>query len=1427
MAARKPSSKPRPGSGQAVASSDKPELLPVVGIGASAGGLEALKAFFGAMPENPGAAFVVVVHLDPTHESLMPDLLARATSMRVAHARDRQTLEANHVYVIPPNRSLTVEGGQIRVQTVEDRRTLRGVIDRFLRSLAGDQHGRAVGIVLSGTGTEGALGVRAIEAEGGMVMVQTPDSAAQPGMPTSAIATGVADLVLAPDEMPRALLDYVRSGHLAPPAASTGAEAKAGNGLQSILALLRARKKHDFRGYKKGTLQRRVERRMGLRQIESMAEYLDFLRSQAAEADALFKDLLIGVTSFFRDPAEFEDLSATVLSALVKERDPNVPIRIWVAGCSTGEEAYSIAIALSEQLADAHSTCRPQIFATDVDEDALEVARTGTYPASIALDVSPQRLARFFTRQDHHYTIAKPIRESVVFAAQNVISDPPFSKLDLVSCRNVLIYFEPEVQERVLTTFHFALNPGGYLFLGSAEGVGRLENRFAPLSKRHRTFQRIGPVTRAPLDFKPSPRGVAKEAPPARTQAEPSVAMLADQQLLEHLAPAAVVIHRDGQIVRLYGAMDRYIKLQKGDATLDLLLLARDSLKPTLRAALHEAVRRNRPTVVDAPEVKRDKGRATLRVTVHPVGKPKTDGDLWLVVFEELASSPAARGRGVASRPPDLVRRLEAELRNTKREQRQLVEQLEGGNEELKAANEEILSMNEELQSTNEELVTSREELQSMNEELTTLNAQLQDKVQQLTVLNDDLANLLVATDIATVFLDRELRIKRFTRAASQVLNLQDSDVGRPLTQIASNLIGADLVADAHAVLHSSTPVEKEIAARDAKHYLVRGLPYRTSDERVEGVVLTLVDVTGLKHAESELQAARERVSADLRRMTRLHEVGTRLAGSGELTGLLEEILRATTEITGADAGGIFRRLEATGPLTVVAQVGFDPGSLEGFAEVGFATAPRERMVVDDVTQSSILAGSSALDALHAAGFAAVQSTPLVDRTGSSLGKLSTYYRAPHHFDADELRWLDLLARQAADIIDRRRTDEVLARAQTELEERVAERTKSLALVHEVTRAISDAPTWDEALHRVVRHLCESQGWQIGYVYLPDANVAGSFMPVVSSFGDERFRPFHSASVRRTQLREPSLAARVYAEGVPRAANGERELRALLLERGEVALQVGLEAALALPVRFGDEVIAVLELFSDQPHASRDDIGTLMSDVSAQIGRVLERERSTAQVADLVWREQQELLHTLHDALGQTLTGLGMLGSGLSQRLGRGEVAEAAETARQISEQAQQALQQVRRLARGLFPMDVEPDRFADALRELGATTESLYKLRVRVGGDDASSIRDGRVATQLYRIAQEAITNAVKHAQAHTIEIEMHSQGGRTTLRISDDGVGLPNPIPTHNGVGLRIMHHRATSIGAILSVEARPEGGTVVTCSLRDPRALKLQGG
>jgi len=1353
----------------------------VVGIGASAGGLEALKALFGAMPTATGLAFVVVVHLDPTHDSLMPELLAKVTGLRVGQARDREPLEADHVYVIPPNRLLTVDQGLIRVREVADRRGLRGSIDHCFRSLAGDQHERAVAIVLSGTGTEGTLGLRAVKAEGGLVMVQAPDTASQPGMPDSAISTGLVDFVLPPDKMAATLLDYANNTRIHRASTPPAPVPPPLVGLHQILAVLRAQTKFDFRGYRQGTLQRRVERRMELSRIASVGKYIDFLRTQPAEVDQLFKDLLIGVTSFFRDPAAFDEMTTKALAALVREKTASdTPLRIWVPGCSTGEEAYSIAIAAAEQVAAAQSLCRVQVFATDVDDDALEIARGGVYPESIALDVSPQRLARFFTRDNHRYTIAKSIRESVLFAVQNVVSDPPFSKLDLVSCRNVLIYLEPAVQEKVLSVFHFSLNPGGYLFLGAAENTAALDAWFAPASKRSRVFRRLGGGKRPSLPQLRTAAGDTGRAPAKAASGFAAAAALADHALLEHCAPAAVVVRPAGQIVHLYGAMDRYLSLPTGEATLDVLTLARDNLKPPLRAALHEAVRRKRLSVFETHVVKRDRSRTTLRLTVQPLYGQGATERLWLIIFEERPSAAAGRSAQPAADRSEIVRRLETELKATKREQQHLIEQAESSNEELTAANEEVLSMNEELQSTNEELVTSKEELQSMNEELSTLNAQLQDKVQEVITSNDDLANLLVSTDIATVFVDRSLRIKRFTTAATGILHVLPSDVGRPIADVATDILNVDLSREAGSVMESLTPVEQDVNTRDGGHYLLRVLPYRSDGHVVQGAVLTLSDVTALTNTKQEL-------TATLRGMSRLHDVSTRLAGHDGLPALMEEVIHAAIDITSADMGVIQIRNEAGG-LTSVAHHGVPPHLLDAL-------------------------NRSRPEFLAAAGMTAFQATPLTAVSGEIVGALSTYARTPDSFTTTDRQWLDLLARQAADLIERRRIDDMRTRATAELDRRVKDRTKWLTLLHDVSQAIDQSANWSDALHLVMRQICEAEGWQAGYVYLPATDASDQLITFVSYSADERFAPFHAMSQQMRYARGQGLPGRVYAEGRHIWANDEATVAQLLPGRQAVAAKAGLKSIAALPVRVGNDILAVVELCSDRPHPESEELLRLIGDVNAQVGRVIEREGTMAQVGEIVWGEQQDLVHTLHDALGQQLTGLGMLAASLHQRLKTTDP-DVAATAQQIAGASQQALGQVRELSRGLFPADVDGEGFLDALRRLASTTESLHKIPCAVECDTPFTLPSARVATQLYRIAQEAVTNALRHADAAHITIRLRAEGSATALSVVDDGAGIHRRMPNETGIGLRIMRHRAVSIGASFAAGPGAGGGTVVRC-------------
>jgi two-component system CheB/CheR fusion protein len=1401
-------------------------LPAVVGIGASAGGLEALKKFFGAFAADTGLAFVVVVHLDPTHESLMPELLAKSTTLAVTQAQDRQALEPNHVYIIPPNRQLTLEEGRIRLEEPEDRRGLRGNIDQFFRSLAEDQRERAIGIVLSGTGTEGTLGLRAIKAAGGMVMAQRPETAAQPGMPQSAITTGLVDVVLAPEKMPKVLIRYVRHPYVHRPAPTTAPEQRPADGLNSIVALLRARRKYDFRGYKKGTLHRRVERRMGLQQIRAIPKYLDFLHTHPAEIDQLFKDLLIEVTSFFRDAAAFEELATKVLAPLVRAANPDVPVRIWVPGCATGEEAYSIAILVAEQIARAQSPRQVQIFATDVDDEALEVARAGAYPESIGLDVTPPRLQRFFTREDHQYKVAKSIRESVTFAVQNLISDPPFSKLDLVSCRNVLIYLEPEVQRKLIALFHFALNPGGHLFLGTAESPGQADELFTPVSKRWRIYERVGTTMRPQVDIPSFAAGeaVTSKHAAAKELREPAVTVLGERQLLQHFAPAAVVVNRAGQILHLWGAMKRYLEVSAGAPTLDVATMTRDPLRPTVRAALHDAIRRNRAVSLEALPLKKGRRQATVRITVTPVKGARAAEGTWLLIFEELPSTPIVSGRRVAGAAREIARRLEAELKAAKKDQQSLVEQLERSNEDLRAANEEVTSMNEELQSTNEELQSSKEELQSMNEELSTVNAQLHEKVEELTTLSDDLANLLSATDIATVFVDAAFHVSRFTPAATRLLNLIASDVGRPIGHLATNLVDLDLQREAEAVLRDGRPVEKAVDGRDGRHYIVRILPYEREDRRAQGVVVTFVDVTTLKTSERELHASR-------RYAEEIAGLNHRALGGLPLGDLMTNCVNVVADVLRLPTVEVLEHDASGGTFASRASVGMEATTAEPTGPIAAAGSPEGAALVSG--QTTMLAGIQsdgrfAHDPRVRARRQESGIFAIVSLEGKPWGVLAASATTGRAFLPDEVKFVEAVANTLGTALTRARKEAALRLLTEALEQRVAERTRHLALVHDVTHAINEASTWDEGLRLALREVCRVEGWQLGYVYMPRKDAAEELVPVTGCFADERFLPFHEASQAGRYARDQSLPGRVFAERRFMWVNGQDQLAKQIPFRAEAARQVGLQAGLAMPVTIGQETIAVLELFSDQPHQPNEELTRLMTDIGAQISRAIDRERLMGEVADLMWRDQQNLLRTLHDSLGQRLTGLGMLSSGLAQQL-KDQDAPAVATARQIAEQAKQSLEQVRELSRGLFPVEVDAAGLMVALKQLASTTESVSKIQCRVEENGPVLAGDNRSAAELYHIAQESVTNALKHAEAHAIAMRLSADAGTITLSIADDGVGIRNRLANSSGMGLRIMRYRAMSIGANLSIEPGPTGGTVVTCTLREgprPRTSALAG-
>ena len=829
--------------------------FPIVGIGASAGGLHALQGFFDAIPAAPGIAFVVVQHLDPTHKSETAELLRRHARLPVVQVTDNERVEVDRVYVIPPNSELAIAGGVLHLARPVSRRGMRMPIDAFLRSLADDQHERSVAVILSGTGADGTLGIKAVKAAGGLTMAQDPETAEYDGMPRNAVATGMVDFALPVVKLPGVLLQYVSHPYLR----QGGSPSLVDEGpahLQAILALLRARTKYDFSCYKKGTISRRIERRMSLKHLERVQDYVKYLHDHPSEIDDLFKDLLISVTSFFREPQVWEYLEQNVLPGLMEKRAPEGMLRLWVPGCATGEEAYSLAMLLLEAAQAGDQSPGMQVFASDLDSSALDFARAGLYPESIAADVSRERLRRFFVREEQGYRVHKWVRDLVVFSVQNLISDPPFSRIDLVTCRNLMIYLAPEIQQRVISLFHFALRPGGYLLLGNAESVGSPTDLFEVVSKKWRIYRRIGPLTHdrefpviPAVGHHPVPRAVA----PFPLSRESKLLGAVQSLVLERYVPACALVNAKEEILYLFGPTDRYLLQPTGQLTPDLLAWSRGGIRSKLRASLRQAIQQKQRVAATGAVVGVDGGSMPVRITVDPLVVPKELEGCFLVVFEQEHPPPGLTAPAALEPGDDSgLRQMEYELGVLREQLRSGAEQFEASNEELKSANEEMMSMNEELQSTNEELETSKEELQSLNEELSTVNTQLENKVQELEATNDDLNNLLSSTNIATIFLDRQFRIRRFTPPMTQLLSLRPSDLKRPIGDFAQKFTDRRLIPDAEQVLATLGSIEAEVQTDDARWYLRRILPYRTEGDRIDGVVVTFTDITEHRKAEEE-----------------------------------------------------------------------------------------------------------------------------------------------------------------------------------------------------------------------------------------------------------------------------------------------------------------------------------------------------------------------------------------------------------------------------------------------------------------------------------------------------------------------------------------------------------------------------------------------
>lgn len=921
----------------------------VVGVGASAGGLDACRKMVRALPKNNGMAFILVQHLDPTHESMMVGLLTAFTSMKVVQATDGMLIERDHLYVIPPGAYLSVLGGAIHLSQPEARHGARLPFDFLLHSMADEYGKRAVCVVLSGTGTDGSAGLKAIKANHGLVIVQDPKEAGYDGMPRNAIITGLADHVLPVDEIAEKLVEYSRGLRLTFAEDGEVLPEPPVDLVPEIIELLRDKTAHDFTLYKRGTLKRRIERRMTLspNEISDMGQYLDILHNDAQEREFLSQDLLINVTSFFRDRAVFDLMADRIVPELVGKQSPDHPLRIWIAGCSSGEEAYTLAMIFREEVADAGHNIKLQIFASDVDPEAVATAREGLYPFSIEADISTERLARFFKREEQGYRVTPELRAAVVFTVQDILIDPPFSRLDLITCRNLLIYLGPEAQARAISIFHFSLREGGTLLLGGSETITNIEGRFKVIAKPERIYRKIGEERAESFGFSLSPAsGMRVPARPVQGHTPSRQAALADlcrRQVMDTYAPAAVLINHKHECLHSVGPIDRYLHVAPGHPTHDLLSMARQGLASKLRSAIQRAIRENTSIVVAGGRVDHNGDNIRFRIDVQPV--PSDVDDLLLVCFIDEPKHEQSVHHPVTPLETSRVAELELELDVVRAELQDALRDLEISSEDQKAINEEALSVNEEYQSTNEELLTSQEELQSLNEELTALNSQLQETLERQRTTSNDLQNVLYSTDVATLFLDIHLNIRFFTPATKSLFNVIPSDIGRPLADLHSLTADHELPADSRKVLETLVPIEREVEALSGVWFIRRILPYRTHEDGVEGVVITFTDISDRKRVAGALEAAKHQ--ADLANMAKsrfLAAASHDLRQPLQTLALLQGLLAKT--VVGAAEKQLVARLDGTlGAMSSMLNTLLDLNQIEA----GTVSAEMVTFPIDDL----------------------------------------------------------------------------------------------------------------------------------------------------------------------------------------------------------------------------------------------------------------------------------------------------------------------------------------------------------------------------------------------------------------------------------------------------------------------------------------------